>query len=91
MLYGFCDSEVDVQVTDVIRNMWIVREETGEFGGFNMATTSDCDMLLAKGNVGIKMSFNKWYESWVALRACPESIKIELEKAENVIEDVLRK
>jgi len=70
-----------------------VREEVDEFGGSNTVRrlTDRDEIIIVKGNVGIKMSFDQWYESGVALRACLESTKIELEKAENVVEDVVGK
>jgi len=48
-------------------------------------------IVVIKGDGGIEISFDKWYEFGVALRACLESTKIRSEKAENVVEDVVRK
>ena len=73
--------------------MWTVGEEIDEFGDPNTlpwATDRD-EIMIVNGDVGIKMSFDKWYEFGVALRACLESTKIGLEKAENVVEDVVWK
>jgi len=64
--------------------VWIVGEETNELAGFD-------GIVVIKGNGGIEMSFNEVYEFGVALRACLESTKIRLKKAENVVEDVVRK
>ena len=60
----------DVHATNVVRNVWIVGEETDKFADSKTIRT---DIVIIKGNVGIEMSFDKVYEFGVALRACLES------------------
>ena len=84
---GACDFDFDA--TDVVRNVWIVGEEADELAGSKTILADG--IVVIKGNDGIEMSFDKSYEFGVTLRACLESRKIRLEKAENVVEDVVGK
>jgi len=69
--------------------VWVVGEESHELGGSQPILADG--IVVIKGDSGIEISFDKWYEFGVALRACLEGTKIRLEKAENVVEDVVRK
>jgi len=49
----------DFKATDVVRNVWIVGEETNELAG-SQPTLAD-GIVVIKGDAGIEMSVDKWY------------------------------